>query len=131
MKSIWRRDQEDVERAVVSSAFANLTESIIDTHTAVKVLAVTVTAEIMGFVMLYVSKDKVQDFLDDPANGGFWVYASIAVYLIGFLTAFASYRLLTGGLPHLFPKYMLLPIAIIAGIANLGIFFVLVNFQLA
>ena len=129
MKESWLRDEDHVAREVASSAFTNLTDSIIDTHSAVKVLAVTVTAEVVAFAMFYVSKDKVQDFLAD-SDSGVWAYGSIAIFLIGFLTAFAIYRLIADKLPSSLPAFSIWLVSIAAGIANLCLFFLLVNFQL-
>jgi hypothetical protein len=57
------QDPEELEYRVAKSAFFAVTDSISDTQGAIKVLAITVTAEIGAFAMLYVSKDKVLDFL--------------------------------------------------------------------
>ena len=50
MKDSWQ-DQEILERKVAWSAFTAITDSIIDTQSAIKVLAITVTAEIGAFAM--------------------------------------------------------------------------------
>ena len=128
MSSYWR-DEDQVAREVTSSAFSNLTDSILDTHSAVKVLAVTVTAEIVAFAMFYVSKDKVQEFLAD-SESSVLAYGSVAVFLIGFLTAFAVYRLIERKLPRTVPKITIWLVSIAAGIANLGLFFFLVSVEL-
>jgi len=127
MKNYWD-DQEEVERRVVSSAFHNLLDSIVDTHTAVKVLAVTVTAEFMAFVMIYVSKDKLQEFLNDSSSN-VWIYAGVGAFLIGFLTVIAASRFFPIRLIRGIGAYMIMPIAIIAGLGNVGIFVLLVMFE--
>jgi len=108
--------------------FRTLTDSIIDTHSAIKVLALTVTAEFVAFAMFYVSKDKVQDFLAESSSNA-WAYGSIAIFLIGFLTAFAGFRLVASNFPRRLSAYMIWPIAIAAGVANLALFFLLTSFQ--
>ena len=128
MKS--NRDQERVLAEVASSAFKAATESIIDIHSAVKVLAITVTTELVAFAMYYVSKDKVLDFLDDPNNGDFWLYASIGVFLIGFFTAFAIYRLIANKWRHSGAHFYIWLVSISAGVLNFLLFFALTSFEL-
>ena len=128
MKDVWQ-DSDEVERKVASSAFSSITDSIVDTDSAVKVLAVTVTAEIAAFTMLYVSKDKVQDYLAESGNN-VSIYGSFAAFLIGFLTAFAAFRLIFGNFPRNAPGYMIWPISLAAGVGNVALFFLLINFQM-
>ena len=115
---------------MASSAFANLTDSIIDVHSAVKVLAVTITAEIVAFAMYYVSKDKVLEFLADERNDNFWLYASIAVFLIGFLTAFSIYRLVSNKWRHHGSHIFIWLVSIAAGAFNVLLFFFLTAFEM-
>src|SRR4051794_4898518 len=126
MKDSWQ-DQEILERKVASSAFTAITDSIIDTQSAIKVLAITVTAEIGAFAMFYVSKDKVIEFLEK--EDGFWIYGAIGVFLVGFLTAFAAFRLLPRRFPHPFFAFTIWIVSITAGLANIGLFFLLLTFQ--
>ena len=128
--SDFNNDQNRVVGQVASSAFSNLTDSIIDVHSAVKVLAVTVTAELVAFAMYYVSKDKVQDFLDDPNNGNFWFYAAMGVFLIGFLTAFSIYRLAANKWRHNLWHIYIWPVSITAGVSNVLLFFALTSFEM-
>jgi hypothetical protein len=79
--------------------------------------------------MFWVSKDKVQESLADP-DSGLMTYGSVAVFLVGFLTAFAGYRLIQGRFPRDWPKVTIWLASIAAGLANLLLFFMLVNFQL-
>ena len=51
---LWWQDQEDVEYQVGRSVFYAFTDSIVDTQSAIKVLAITVTAEIGLFAFVYV-----------------------------------------------------------------------------
>ena len=127
--SNYLRDEDQVVREVTSSAFSTLTDSIMDTHSAVKVLAVTVTAEIVAFAMFYVSKDKVQESLADP-DSGLLPYGSIAVFLIGFLTAFSAYRLIERRLPRGLWAITIWLVSIAAGIANLALFFLFTSFEM-
>jgi hypothetical protein len=129
MRASLLRDEDQVAREVVSTAFTSVTDSIIDTHSAVKILAVTVTAEIVAFAMIYVSKDKVQQSLADH-DSGLLTYGSIACFVIGFLIVFAAYRLIERKLLRSVPKITVWLVSTVAGIANLALFFMLVNFQL-
>ncbi|HEV8591070.1 MAG TPA: hypothetical protein VGQ55_03135 [Pyrinomonadaceae bacterium] len=128
MKRSWQ-DDEDIEYQVASSAFTSVTDSIIDTHSAIKVLAITVTAEIVAFAMFYFSKDKVLDFLAESGNN-VWIYGSIGVFLIGFLTVFAAVQLVAGKFPGRVTKYTVWIVSIAAGLANIALFYVLINFQM-
>jgi hypothetical protein len=127
MKNSWR-DQEEVEAEVASTAFYAITDSIIDTHSAIKVLAITVTTEIGALAMFYVSKEKVLDFLEKEE--GFWIYGAIGVFLVGFLTAFAAFRLLPSGFRRRFFRYAVWAVSIAAGLANIALFFMLLTFRM-
>ena len=129
MKNSFLQDEDRVMREVVSTASSSVLDSIIDAHSAIKILAITVTAELVAFAMFYVSKDKVQESLDDP-DSGLLVYGSVACFIIGFLTAFAAYRIIERKLPRSVPKITIWLVSTIAGIANLALFFMLANFQL-
>ena len=122
------QDQEDVEYGVGKSAFFAMTDFIRDTQSAITVLSITVTAEIGILAMFYVAKDEVFEFL---AAGEFvWIYASIGVFLVGFLTAFAAFRLLPRSFPRPFFGYTIWVISTTAGIANVALFYMLLNFRI-
>ena len=123
------REYHDPAGAAVTSAFSSVTDSIIDTHTAIKVLAITVSAEIGAFLMLYVAKDKVIEALED-SEGDVWIYASIAIFVVGLLTAFAAYRLIANKWPHYGSGIMIWFVSAAAGLANIGVFFVILTFRL-
>ena len=127
MKNAWQ-DQEEVEYRVERSAFFTITDSIRDTQSAIKVLAITVTAELGLFAMIYVSKDEVFKFLESDEN--VWIYASAGVFLVGFLTAFAAFRLLPRRFPRPFFKYTIWIVSAAAGLSNIALFFALVNFRM-
>ncbi len=120
---------DDPASAVATSAFSDITDSIIDTHSAVKVLAITVTAQIGALLMFYVSKDKVLEFLEDSEND-VWIYGSIVIFVIGFLTAFAVYRLAANKWHHQNSAIFIWLVSIAAGLLNIAIFLVLINFQM-
>lgn len=130
--SFWKSDrgntQEDVAATVATSAFSNITDSIIDTHSAVKVLAITVTAEIGLFAMFIVSKDKAVDFLAESETD-VWLYASIGVFVIGFLTAFAAYRLIANKWWHRNSGTWIWLVSIAAGAANILLFFAILTLE--
>ena len=127
MKYSWQ-DQEDVEYSVGKSAFFAITDSIIDTQSAIKVLSITVTAEIGALAMTYLSKGEVLKFLEAGAN--VWIYASIGAFLVGFLTCFAAFRLMPIGFRRLFLRYTRLGICVAAGLANIALFYVLLTFRM-
>ena len=105
-----------------------MTESIVDTQSAIKVLAVTVTAEIGLLAMFYVSKDEVNKFLESGEE--VWIYALAGVFLIGFFTAFAVFRLLPKSFPRPFFAYTIWIVSVAAGLANIALFYVLTNYQI-
>ncbi|MEO5860784.1 MAG: hypothetical protein ABIR33_17775 [Pyrinomonadaceae bacterium] len=122
-------NHDRLERKIVTSVWSNITDSIIDTHTAVKVLAITVTAEFGLFAMLFVAKDKVLTSIAESEDG-LWIYAAIAVYVIGFLTFFASYRLIANKWRHSYSAILIWPLSIIAGVANLVLFLALLTLDI-
>ena len=124
------RSHDRVITEVAASAFSNITDSIIDTHSAIKVLAITVTAELGGFAMFYVAKDKVEESLADDETG-IWIYAAIAIFLVGFLTAFAGYRLIANKWRHRNSGILIWIVSIAAGAANIVLFlaFLVLSFR--
>lgn len=110
---------------VAASAFYDVTDSIIDTHTAAKVLAITAAAEIGGIAMMLISKDLVRSSLND-AGTDVWIYAGIAVFVIGFLTVFAIYKLAAKRWPHQSAALMIWVASVVAGVLNIGVFYALV-----
>ena len=122
-------DKPDPVGEVATSAFTSITDSIIDTHSAVKVLAITATAEIGLFVMFYFAKDKVVEGLND-SEPNVWIYSAIAIFVIGFLTAFAGFRLVADRMPRLGRGITIWLVAGAAGVANILLFYVLLAFQL-
>lgn len=123
------QDHHDVVGSVATSAFSEITDSIRDPHSAIKVLAITVTTEIGAFVMFYFAKDKVIEYLSE-SEVDIWIYGGIAVFLIGFLTAFAAYRLIAIKWPHISARLMIWLVSTAAGLLNLGLFFALITFQM-
>jgi hypothetical protein len=131
--SFWNTNndatEEDVAVRVAASAFSNITDSIVDTHSAIKVLAITVTAELGAFAMFYVSKDKVVESLAE-SDLEVWLYGGLVVFVIGFLTAFAAYRLVANKWPHRRFRLYIWPVSICAGILNVLLFFGFVTLEL-
>ena len=124
MNNYRNDDEEELTARVVVSAFSNITDSIIDTHTAVKVLAITVTLEFCGLAMLYVAKDKVTEALAE-SDSEIWIYVSAAVFVVGFLNSFAIYRLVAKKWPHPGARLMNWLVSISAGVLNVLLFFAL------
>src|SRR3954447_3442553 len=122
------QDQNDVEGEVAGSALSALTESIVDPQSAMKVLAITVTAEIGALLMFYFSKGQVLEFLRSGNNA--WLYACVGLFLVGFLTCYATFRLLPRMVRRRFFTYTVWAIAVAAGLANIALFYVLLNFRI-
>lgn len=121
--------EEELATRVAVSAFSNITDSIIDTHSAVKVLAITVTLEICGLAMLYVAKDKVTNALAE-SDGEIWIYVSAAVFVVGFLSSFAIYRLVAKKWPHTGSRLMIWLVSVGVGLLNVLLFFALITFEM-
>jgi hypothetical protein len=122
-------NQRKMVGEVVNSAFRNITDSIIDTHSAITVLSITVTSELGAFAMFYVSKDKVQEFIAE-SDDKVWIYGSKAVFVVGFLTAFAAYRLVADKWPHKRAHFLMWLVSIVAGALNVLLFFFLTAFEI-
>ena len=121
-------DQDRLERKIAQTAFSAMTDSILrDTQRAIAALAITVTAELGALAMIYVSKDKLLDFIDK--EGDFWIYASIGAFLIGFFAAFAAVRLMPRVIKQLFFSLTIWLISIGVGLANVALFYSLLAFQ--
>ena len=131
--SFWNNDDEDTEEEVVAnvaaSAFTSITDSIIDTHSAVKVLAITVTAELGAFLMLFFAKDKALDSLND-SDANVWIWVSIAAFVVGFLIAFASYRMVADKWRHRHSGIYIWLVSIAAGIGNILLFFGILTLEI-
>ena len=111
--------QDRVVSNVVDAALSNVTDSIIDTHSALKVLVITVTAEIGLLAMLFVAKPEfIEEYEPD-----IWMYAAIAFFLIGFLTAFAMYRMIASKWIHRNSGIYIWLVSIAAAIANVFLLF--------
>ena len=78
----------------------------------------------------YDSKDKVLKFLTGERNGNFWLYASVAVLLIGFLTAFSIYRLAANKWRHNGSHIFIRLVSIAVGALNVLLFFALTAFEM-
>ncbi len=87
--NLYGSDQDDVESELASSAYDEVLESASSPHSAFKVLAITVTAEIGLIAMFLVAGDRVEGFLYDEN----FVYLAMAVFAIGFLIAFTTFRM--------------------------------------
>ena len=131
--SIWGNKhgdtQEEVVANVATAAFSDVTDSIIDTHSAVKVLAITLSAEIGLLAMFYVSKDKAADFIAEH-EPDIWIYGAIAVFVIGFLTAFAVYRLISNRWHHRNSGLYIWFASIAAGVVNVLLFFGILTLEI-
>jgi hypothetical protein len=121
--------QDRLVGRVAASAFYDVTDSIIDAHTAVKVLAITVAAEIGGIAMILIAKDLVRTSLND-AETDVWIYAGIAVFVVGFLTVFAIYKLAAKRWPHQSSGLMIWVVSVAAGVLNIAVIYTLVAFEM-
>ena len=94
-------DQDRVERKVYQAAYDTWTSAILEsTQSAILTLVVTVTANLGALAMVYVSRDKLLDFIDK--QGDFWIYACLILFAIGFFGAFAAIRLMPKFIKQLF-----------------------------
>jgi hypothetical protein len=105
-----------------------MTDWINDAQSAIAVLSITLTAEIGVFAMFYIAKDKVYEFLD--AGDSVWFYAGIGAFLVGFLGTFAAFQLVPFDLRRRVSDFGILAISIAAGVANVALFYMLLNFRI-
>jgi len=118
-------DPEEIADKVASSAFRNITGSIIDTHTAVVVLSIAGAAEIGGLVMVRLGRFEVIGALEH-SDLDVWIYCAIGAFVVGFLCLFPTYFLINERWPRPEAPFMVWPISITAGIANIVLFYVLI-----
>lgn len=109
------------------NAFSAITDSIKDTHSAITVLSITVTAEIGLIAFVLISKDEAYKFLE--AGDNVWIYAAVGLFLIGFLTTVAAYRFLPKSIRRRFFANTIWIVSIAAGLANIALFYVLMTFR--
>ena len=126
VKLSWQ-DQDEVEGRVERTAFRAITDSIVDTQSAIKVLAITVTAEIGLIAFVYVNRNEAFKFLE--SDDAVWLYAAVGIFLIGFLTAFAAFRFVPRSLKQIFFAYTVWIASIAAGLANIALFYFLLSIQ--
>lgn len=126
VKLSWQ-DQDEVEERVERSAFRAITDSIVDTQSAIKVLAITVTAEIGLLAFVYVNRDEAFKFLE--SGDMVWLYAGVGLFLIGFLTAFAAFRFAPRSLRQIFFAYTVWIVSTVAGLTNIALFYFLLGIR--
>jgi hypothetical protein len=124
---LWLQDQDEVERRVERTAFYSATDAIKDTQSAITVLAVTVTAEIGLVAFVWINKDEAYNFL--YSGDEVWIYAGVGLFLIGFFTVFAGYRLFPKSIRRHFLTYTVWIASVTAGIANIALFYILMTFR--
>ena len=125
----YDNDPQRIERKVYEAAYDTWTSAILEsTQSAILTLAVTVAADIGALAMIYVSKDKVLDFIDK--QGDFWIYACLILFAVGFLGAFAAIRLLPKFIKQLFFSVTIWLISIGVGLANVALFYSLLAFRM-
>ena len=108
------------------NAFSSISDSIKDTHSAITVLSITVTAEIGLIAFVLISKDEAYKFLE--AGDNVWIYAAVGLFLIGFLTTVAAYRFLPKSIRRFLTNTVWI-VSIAAGLANIALFYVLMTFR--
>ena len=84
---------------MASAAFSDATSSIIDTHSAVKVLAITLTLQVVAIAMFVIAEEKVAELIENSGDD-FWLYGGAVFFFNGFFIAFAVYRLIANRWPH-------------------------------
>ena len=122
------RQNAKVVGEVITTAFSSITDSVIDVHSAVKVLAITVTAELGVLTMVLFAREKLSESLADQGDN-FWIYGSVAVFVNGFLIAFALHRLIIQRWPYAGAYLAIWVVSAFAGVANFFLFFVLLTNQ--
>lgn len=83
---LYGSDADSVADEVASSAYDEILESASYPHSAFKILAIAVAAEIGLIAMFFVAGDKVQGFLYDEN----FLYLALALFAVGFLIAFTT-----------------------------------------
>jgi hypothetical protein len=122
-------DQDRVECKVYQAAYDTWTNAILEsTQSAMLTLVVTVTADLGALAMIYVSKNKVLEFIAE--QGDFWIYACLILFAIGFFGAFAAIRLLPRSIKQFFFSATIWLISIGVGLANVALFYSLLVFNL-
>ena len=115
-------DPQRIERKVYQAAYDTWTSAILEsTQSAILTLVVTVTADLGALAIIYVSNDKVLDFIDK--NGDFWIYACLILFAIRFLGAFAAIRLMPRVINQLFFSVTIWLISVGVGLANVALFY--------
>ena len=113
---------------LTTAMFSDATGSIIDTHSAVKVLAIAITAEIVAAAMIVIAKDKVVELIQE--NGvNVLFYGAAFFFFNGFFIAFAIYRLLANKWPHRGGRILIWLVSVIAGAINILLGFVILAFE--
>jgi hypothetical protein len=128
MSDHYDREQNRVIGQVASAAFSDATGSIIDTHSAVKVLAITVTAEIVALAMCQIAKDKVLEFIQEEGINVLF-YGGAFFFFNGFFIAFAIYRLAANKWPHRGVRVLIWLVSIVAGTINVLIAFAMLALE--
>jgi hypothetical protein len=85
-------NQRQLERQVAQSVFLNIIDSIIDTHSAVVVLAIAGALEIGVLAMLIFARDQVVSSFSAP-NSTTYMWAYPIAVVNGFLLSLAVARL--------------------------------------
>ena len=129
MSFLDNEDQDEVASQVASSAFRNVTDSIVDTHTAVVVLSIAGAAEIGGLVMLRMARYEVQRALE-RSDLDVWLYSAAGVFVVGFLISYAVYKMAAKKWPRPTAYMMCWLVSITAGVGNIALFFWLTGIPL-
>lgn len=128
MSGHYDREQNRVIGQVASAAFSDATGSIIDTHSAVKVLAIAITAEIVALAMLQVAREKIFEFIQEEGADVLF-YGSAFFFFNGFFIAFAIYRLAANKWPHRGGRVFIWLVSIGAGAINVLIAFAMLALE--
>ena len=103
---------------VAAAALSDATGSIIDTHSVIKALAITVTAEVVALAMLVIAQDKVVEFIQEEGSGVL-IYGAIAFFFFGFFIGFSVYRLFANKWPHRGMHALIWLVSLVAGLFNI------------
>ena len=88
--SLYEPDEEDLENEITTTAIAGFTDSFSDPFAAIRALVIALTAEIGAALLIYFAHAAIAGFLKE---GNMMILALLVPFVIGFVIAFATYRL--------------------------------------
>jgi hypothetical protein len=112
-------DEQQLAVTVAVSAFSNILDSIVDTHSAVVVIAITTALEVGGLAMLIFARDQIVNVFAAP-NSTTYMWAYPVAVINAFLLSLGVARLLVRR-----PSFMVWLLSMAFGFTNGCVLFVL------